>query len=136
MSWTEGGAPKSRAELRRFGYVMAGGFAFFAAIAWWRESGLLPYLIGIATAFALLALVAPALLRRVEIVWMRFALVLGTIMTHVLLTVVFYLVITPIGLVKRLVSGDSLGKKPDPSLQTYWVTIAPDGPASRPDKPF
>lgn len=54
--------------------------------------------------------------------WMRFALVLGTIMTAVIVTVVFYLLITPIGLIRRLSGSKSAyQKKMDKSASTYWV---------------
>lgn len=135
MSSTET-RPRTPAELRKFGFTMAGAFAVLAGIAWWRHAGTLPWFAGIALAFFVLGGIAPRALRPVEYGWMRMAAVLGTIMTHLLLTLMFYVVITPIGLLKRLFSGDSLGRQPDPRQETYWVPVRADGSANRPDKPF
>jgi len=48
----------------------------------------------------------------------------------------FFLVITPVGLVRRIFTRDSFGKTPRPDMTTYWVAVGPDGPADRPEKPF
>lgn len=125
---------KSKAELRRYGLIMAGALGAFALLAWWRQHGALPWLAGASLLFATFALVAPAALRPVEAIWMRVGEVLGNAMSMVLLTLLFFLLITPIGLLVRLFSGDTLGRKPDPSLATYWI---PRGDTvSRPDRPF
>ena len=62
-----------------------------------------------------------AFLKKLYRGWMRFAVILGTIMTRVLLTLVFVLVVTPIGLILRLVGKDPMHRKPDPSKETYWI---------------
>ncbi|MFK7739458.1 MAG: hypothetical protein AB8H80_03975 [Planctomycetota bacterium] len=45
---------------------------------------------------------------------------IGFLISHVLIAVVYYLVLTPIALVLRLTGRDMLGKKLDPSASTYW----------------
>jgi hypothetical protein len=66
---------------------------------------------GFATA-AIVALVAamtaPLLFRPASVVWFGFSQAIGTVMSKVLLAVVFYAVVTPIGLVRRLLGHDSL----------------------------
>jgi multisubunit Na+/H+ antiporter MnhG subunit len=54
------------------------------------------------------AMTAPLLFRPASVVWFGFSHVLGTVMSKVLLAVVFYVVVTPIGLVRRLLGHDSL----------------------------
>ena len=51
---------------------------------------------------------APLVFRPLSVVWFGFSHVLGTVMSKVLLAVVFYLIVTPIGVVRRLLGHDSL----------------------------
>lgn len=45
---------------------------------------------------------------------------IGFVVSHVMLLILYYLVLTPIGLVLRLLGKDPLGKRPDPGASTYW----------------
>jgi hypothetical protein len=56
----------------------------------------------------LVAMTAPVLLRPLAMVWFGFSHVLGAVMSRVLMTVVFFGVVTPIGIVRRWLGGDSL----------------------------
>jgi ABC-type nitrate/sulfonate/bicarbonate transport system permease component len=51
---------------------------------------------------------APLVFRPLSVVWFGFSNVLGTVMSKVLLAAVFYLIVTPIGVVRRLLGHDSL----------------------------
>ncbi len=84
----------------------------------------------------MLGLVAPRLLGPVERLWMAIAEVMGAVVTRIILALTFFLVITPVGIAVRLISGDRFGKRFDPQAESYWVPVELDGPASRPDKPF
>jgi hypothetical protein len=55
-----------------------------------------------------LAMTAPLLFRPLSVVWFGFSHVLGTVMSKVLLAAVFYLILTPIGVARRLLGHDSL----------------------------
>ena len=66
-------------------------------------------------------LVFPKALKPVYIGWMSLALVLGLVVSTVLLTVFFFLVITPVGLVARLAGKDFLRLKLRPEDTTYWI---------------
>jgi hypothetical protein len=59
-------------------------------------------------------------------VWMGFALALGVIMSALILSVVFYVLITPIGLMMRLVSQDPMHRKIDRAAASYWTERRPD----------
>jgi hypothetical protein len=58
--------------------------------------------------------------------WMGFALLLGVIMSGIILSVVFYLLITPIGLIMRLFGQDPLHRKIDRQAASYWTERPPD----------
>jgi hypothetical protein len=44
--------------------------------------------------------------------------------------------VTPIGLLRRLFAKDAMTRKFDGDATSYWVPVDPDGPTSRPDKPY
>ena len=129
-------AVKTSSELRRFGCVMAAAAGVVAALLWWRSRPAAPWFAVVAAAFLLTVLVRPAVLRPVERVWMRFAEILSAVMTRVILVLTFFLVITPLGVVMRLLGKDPLRLRPDPGAQSFWVPVPPDAPGTRPDKPF
>ncbi len=127
----------TRKDLRKFGAIMAAGFAVIAAIAFWREHApTWQVLAGISGFFLIFGLILPDVLRPIEFVWMKFAYILGTIMTFIIVTLTFFIVITPIGLLTRIAGKDLLSLKFNKNLPSYWVKTEPDGPGSRPDKPY
>ncbi len=76
----------------------------------------------IGAAFLLAGLLFPMWLRPVYIFWMLLAVALGTVVTRIIITLVFYLMITPIGWVRRTFgSADPLGLRPDPESDSYWT---------------
>jgi len=114
---------------RSFGLVFA---AAFAAI------GLLPLIGGgvirvwalvVGAIFLLAALVFPAVLRPLNRLWLRFGLLLHKIVSPVVLGIMFFLVITPIGLFLRARGKDPLRLKPNPRSSSYWIERVPPGPA-------
>jgi hypothetical protein len=72
----------------------------------------------VAAAFLILGFVAPRALESVRHYWMKLAEALGWVNTRIILAIVYYLVITPIGLVMRLFGRSTLRgaywQKPDP----------------------
>jgi hypothetical protein len=99
-SLIEAPAPERR-QLVSFGLVMAAAALVIAWIHGERDA-ISMALAGIAAAFAIAPFVAPRPLTPVYRAWMRLAEILGWINTRILLFLIFYLVVTPIGLVMRL----------------------------------
>jgi hypothetical protein len=127
---------KTAGELRKFGVIMAIPLAIIGILMLWRGRFPGPYVISLAALFLVSGLVFPNLLRPVERFWMAFARVLSIIMTHVLLTLTFFLIITPFGWLLRMMGKDILQKRFDRTTSSYWVPVEPDGPSNRPDKPY
>jgi len=73
--------------------------------------------------FYITGLAVPVVLKPIYMAWMKFAFVLGWVNTRIIITLIFFLVITPIGLVMRLVKGDFLAEKWDKNAETYWHKI-------------
>jgi len=126
--------------LRKFGFVMFGALFVIGAIVHWTNdfvwSRAVDVLGIIAFLFLALALVWPRALSPVEWIWMKLAMVLNYVMTRVLLSLVFFLAVTPIGLIFKALRKDLLGKRFDPSKGTYWIEPEEDGPWTRADKPY
>ena len=79
----------------------------------------------VSSIFAFLGMLCPKPLVPVYRLWMAFAAVIGWVMTRLLLTVLFYLVITPIGLLAKLCGNDFLSIKLDGKAGSYWVKRPP-----------
>ncbi len=127
---------KNTTELRKFGVTMAIAFAVLASFLLWRDKAVWPYLYGLAGFFLIAGLALPRMLAPIEWLWMKFARVMGIIMTHVILAVAYYVVIVPFGIVMKIVGRDPLHRKFDKNAASYWIPVDPDGPTSRPDKPY
>lgn len=69
----------------------------------------------------ILGLWAPMTLKVPYKVWMGFAAVLGFFMSRLILCILFYLVVTPIGVVMRLIGKDILDQRWDKNTSTYWI---------------
>ena len=115
----------ARSDLRKFGLLMGTVLVAVGGFVLWR-SGLPPstavWVLGsVAGVFVMFAVAAPQALRPVYLVWMGIAIALGFVMTRVILTIVFFVVITPIGLIMRALGKDPLTKGPDASLKSYWI---------------
>ena len=93
--------PSSRA-LRRFGLQLGGFFVLFGAGSWWRGHAHRAFVFwAIGATLVLVALVAPRALAGVERGWMRLGERLGQITAPIVLSVLYYLLVTPIGFVIR-----------------------------------
>jgi saxitoxin biosynthesis operon SxtJ-like protein len=78
----------------------------------------------------------PSFLRPVYVAWMAVAWPIGWTVSHLLLLLVYYLVLTPIGLVMRLFGYDPLNRRFDRSVESYWTPHDPGAEASRYFKQF
>ena len=125
-----------RRALRSFGTVMAVVFCLLGGFAAWQNQPFAPYLLALGAGFLSMGLLAPRWLDPIERLWMRLAGVLSAIMTRVILVLAFVVVITPVGLLRRLFVGDWLGLRPDSKIKSYWVPVDKKGPQSRLDKPY
>ena len=79
----------------------------------------------------LLALVAPGLLDGLNHAWTGLALLLHRIVSPLLTGIIFFLIFTPVGMVRRWLGADALRLRPQPQASTYWLPRTPPGP--RPD---
>jgi Saxitoxin biosynthesis operon protein SxtJ len=113
-------------QLRSFGFLVGGIFAFIGL--WpvvWRgaEARLWAGVLG--TLLVISAFVSPTSLRVVYRGWMALGQALGWFNTRIILGVVFYLLVTPMGLLMRLAGKDPMRRRYAPEADTYRVVRQP-----------
>lgn len=127
------------ATLRQFGWIALGGFGFLATIAWfevlifgfglgtWR-----PWVAGffalIAAVAALFSIVYPKANLPIYLGLSVVAYPIGFVVANLILGVLFYLLITPVGLFFKLTGRDPLRRKFEPEVPTYWEQSKRDRP--------
>ncbi|MGH2396581.1 MAG: SxtJ family membrane protein [bacterium] len=108
-------------ELRQFGLTLAIPLGILAAVGAWRGHALVPAVLGgLAAASAGFALLAPGLLGPVHKRWMEMAHALGWFNTRLLLSLVYFVVMTPTGALMRLLGRDPLNRRLG-DRPSYWV---------------
>jgi Saxitoxin biosynthesis operon protein SxtJ len=113
---------------RNFGLVMAGAAAIFGGLPLLRLAAPHWWLLGVAIAFAALALLMPRALQPLNYAWFRFGLLLHRVVSPVIIGAVFFLCVTPIGLLMRLFGKDVLSLRHRSDLPSYWIVRDPPGP--------
>jgi hypothetical protein len=122
----------SVADGRKFGLTVGSALVVLASIAWWRGHTTTSPIMGTLGGLMLAAgILIPSHLGPVERAWMGLAHVISRVTTPVFLAVVYFGVITPIGLVMRLFGRGTLGARIGPG-DSYWVAREP-GSRSRRD---
>ena len=121
------------AERRKFARSLIIGFPCIAVVlllAGWLKTGTLrlqpPLMVGgIGFAIGLLLLVLPQIARPFYVLWYGFACAIGLVVGNILLAVVFYILITVVGIAMRVFGKGSIGKRLDKKATTYWKDARP-----------
>lgn len=99
----------ARDEGRKFGLQVGAAFLVLAAIAWWRGRHVTAqWMGGTGTGLVVGGIVAPRLLSPVFKAWMQLAHLLSKVTTPIFMGVIYYLILTPTGLLLRLMGRDPL----------------------------
>ena len=109
-------------QIRRFGLVAFIFFGILCIFGILNEKLVPSYLFAGLSVLGLGFMVAPLRLRPVYNAWQEIAHFLGRVFTTIILTLLYYIVIIPAGLIKRLIGGRPLPIKPDDEISSYWVT--------------
>ena len=111
----------TNAQARKSALLVA---AVFLGIAAWNlyrgRTGVVLIFGALGAALVGAGLLVPPAARAFHTAWMRFAVLLGHVNSRVLLTLVYYLVVTPYGFVTRLVGRDPMRRR-GPRAESYWV---------------
>jgi hypothetical protein len=117
-------------ELKNFGLIVGGIFLVIGIWPFvWRGGDLRLWAVGLGAILVPLGLVAPAILRPVFRMWMKIGHILGWINTKIILGILFFGLITPMGMVMRLFGWDSMRRALVPDAKTYRVIRQPRPPS-------
>ena len=129
-------------ELRQFGFIAFGAFGLLGALLYWH---LVPLwrVFGAATPpmayaawalgalSAILSMVAPRLNRPLFVGLSVVAYPIGVVMSYVIMGVFFFLIVTPLGLIFRLIGRDPLRRRFDETARSYWIPHEKPGKTAR-----
>lgn len=113
---------------RGFGLVFASFFALMSALSWWRGHTSWHWALPLAALFLVVALTWPRLLNPLNRLWLKFGLLIYKVMNPLVLGLLFFVTIAPIGLVMRAFGKDFLHLRLDRSASSYWIDRRPPGP--------
>jgi len=123
MSWIKEEFQKldqSPKALRKFGLLVGSVFLGLGAILVWRHRGAGWPFVYIGAVLVVAGAVIPKALRWVHTGWMLLALAIGWVMTRVLLTIAFFLVVTPVGLLQRIFGKRAIEVAFRSDVSSYW----------------
>jgi hypothetical protein len=112
--------PAAPRDYRNFALITASFLLLLMLIGYRRHHTINIYLPVAAAAIALLGSAFPRVLAPVYRVWMRFGKALGYVNSRILLSIIFFLVLTPVALVRRVFNRDPLKLKWEKDADTYW----------------
>ena len=108
---------------RSFGLVFTVVFTLTGLLPLWRGAGPRWWAVGVAIVVALLTLVWPRALAPANRIWLRLGLLLHKIVNPIVMGLIFYLVVTPFGLVmRRRDKGLTATLRRDDKATTYWIS--------------
>ena len=110
----------TKKELREFGVVVGAVLVVLADIAMWRGRGTYVYLLAGGVLLAGFGVALPSVLKPLQKAWMALAVIMGFFMSRIILVALFYLVITPIGLLTRMLGKDILDQRLSKEKASYW----------------
>ena len=108
-------------DIQRFGLIAFIFFGCFCAVGVYLHKLVPAYLFGGLSLLGFGFIVIPALLKPVYNAWLRVAHFIGKIITILMLTLMYYTVITPTAFLKRIFGGTPLFMKPDKNKKSYWI---------------
>ena len=109
-----------KSDLRNFGIIVGIILLIISGFLFWKEKESFQIFLAIGIILFLTAIALPSVLKPVYWIWMIFAIILGWFMTRVILSLLFYVVFTSIGLTLRFFGKQFLELRWDKSKESYW----------------
>jgi uncharacterized membrane protein len=111
---------ETKKDLRKFGLTVGGVLLIIAAFLFYSEKPSAIYFAIIGLLLFISGLTISQILKPLNKIWMGLAIVLGFFMSRIILTVLFYMALTPISLIAKLVGKKFMILNYDKSAKTYW----------------
>jgi hypothetical protein len=115
---------------RSFGLVFSGFFLIVALLPAVHGNSPRYWALVVSAVFLALALSVPSVLGPFNRIWVKFGQLLHRIVSPVALAILFFCVVTPTGLLLRLLGKDVLRLRFDKAAASYWIPRTPPGPAA------
>lgn len=107
-------------ECRKFGITVGIVLLLIGIILYFYSKLSAPYFIGAGGSLILLGLLVPIVLFPLQKIWMTLAVVLGFVMSRIILTALFYFVVTPIAIIAKLFGKNFIDLKIERKKKSYW----------------
>ena len=110
-------------DLKWFGPLFLLFFGLIGGLLVWRGGSMnVAYALwGFAAVVVAVYYAMPALQRRIYLGWIYGVYPIGYVLSHVIMGIVFYLVVTPVGLIMRATGRDPMTRTFDRNAKSYWV---------------
>jgi hypothetical protein len=108
------------ADLRKFGITIGLILVITGSVMFWFDTSGYIWFTASGTILMFSAIVFPQVLKPLNTIWMGIAVVLGFIMTRVILTVLYFLVLTPVALIAKITGKKFIDKGFYREAETYW----------------
>ena len=109
-----------KSDFRKFGITIGLLLMILAGFLFWRGKETFGIFLVSGFVLLVLGLTIPIILKPIYCLWMVLAVILGWVMTRVILGLLFFVVITPIGMFSRRSGSKFRNLKWDKSKDTYW----------------
>ena len=111
-----------KSDWRKFGITMGIILAVMGFYLLWKGKNYARICFSLWTAaFFILGLVIPSALKPVYKAWMVMSVIMGFIMTRIIMVVIFYMIVTPVGFVASIIGKNFLDMKIDKTAKSYWM---------------
>lgn len=115
---------------RNFGFTMAAVFAVIGVLGLYKGSSHAPIWLSLSAAFAVLTLLRPQSLGPANRAWLKLGLLMYRVVNPLIMAILFFGAILPIGLIMRLFGKDFLRLARDRSSPTYWLPRSDPRPSA------
>jgi len=106
---------------KSFGKVFSVVFLVVALFPLFNSKDFHVWALFISTIFLLLAYLAPKTLVIPNLLWFKFGVLIGSIVSRIILTIIYFITVLPIGLIMRLFGKDILKRRLDKKAYSYWI---------------
>lgn len=122
----------SQKDLRQFAWLWLAFFALIGGLAFWRGAhSTAAWIWALTLPVGLIGAAHPSFVRPIYTTWMYLAFPIGWTVSHGLILLIYYCVVTPIGLMLRASGYDPMMRKLNPAATTYWVRRSPPADVKR-----
>ncbi|MBS27370.1 MAG: hypothetical protein CL566_00335 [Alphaproteobacteria bacterium] len=115
----KGGSERSFGFVFAIVFIVIGLFPLVGNWSSWEEIRL--WSIAISVVLLFVAVVRPQLLAPANRLWLQFGLLLNRIVSPVVMAILFWGILTPVSVLRRIKNRDPLGTRFSPEVDSYWV---------------